>query len=314
MSQWLGWYGAVAAVVVTAGLGCRTRPDAPPPVQPPAPLPPPVPRSTAQLSTQPSTRPGVNLPPVALAPPPPRVTRRAIGDAPKDPQPAVQLTTRFEIYDIVLPVGSVSRSDAFWKLIDEDQIDPAAYDTLRRNGVRIGVAPVTEWPAMRDLIDDVPSTTRQSSATGRELMNLEVSLKRDIVAQNIFVFTAQGTLVGRSFDRCENLLAISFQQTPRKPGQVRVAMSPIVRSMRKLLTYSALGNEQEWAFTYPERAIELNLRADVPLDHVLVIAPSEEARTPGSLGQAFLVQDGPAEKQEHVLVMVPRMFRVENER
>jgi len=57
----------------------------------------------------------------------------------------------------------------------------------------------------------------------------------------------------------------------------------------------------------------LNLRADIPLDYLLVVAPSDEAKYPSSIGQAFLMQDAAAERQEHVMFMVPRMFQMEEE-
>lgn len=294
-------------------LGCKpkTPPPATPPLQPSTITVPPMNQPVSRPATRNAGKADVELP-VTLAPPPKRLVR-VPGDGPQDPRPAMQLGTRFDIFDIVVPAGAISKNDPFWKLVDEDKIDPGTYDILRRNGVRVGVAPTTDWPAMRDLLDDHPCITRQSSATGRELTNLEIALKHDVQSQSIFVFLPDRTLVGRTFERCENLMTVSFQQLPRKPGQLRVAMSPVVRSTRKQLIYSVRGNEQEYAFTYPEKALDVNLRADIPLDHVLVVAPSEEASTPGSLGRAFLMQDSPVERQEHVLFMVPRMFRIQDE-
>jgi hypothetical protein len=286
-------------------IGCR----APEPQPTPTPLPP-TPRTVA--ATKPSTRPGVDLP-KTLAMQQPKITARRVGPAPKDPPPPLQLATKFEIYDITLPAGAVSRSEPFWKIVDEEQIDPGTYDVLRRNGVRIGVAPVTDWPALRDQIADLPSTTQMMSVTGREATNVELPMKKDVVDQNIFVYMPDGTLVGRTFEKCENILAFSFQQTPRKPGELRVALSPLVRGTRKHLVYTAMGNEGEFSYVRTERALDVNLRAEIPLDHLLIVAPSDEARTASSVGHAFLMTEGPAEKQEHVLVMVPRMFRIENE-
>lgn len=290
--------------------GCRNTPAPPPPPSVPPVAPPPTPRTAA------TTKPGIAVDrklPKTLAAPPMRIVARPIGAGPKDPPPPIRLTTRFEIYDITLPLGAVSRNDAFWKLIDEARIDPGTYDVLRRNGVRVGVAPVADWPLLRDLLAEVPTTTQLSSATGREGSNIEMTMKRDIISQSIFVFLPNGRLVGRTFERCDNLLALSFQQTPRKAGQLSVSMSPIVRSTRKHMTFSTLGNEQEFAYVYPEKALDVSLRAEIPLDHLLVIAPSEEANATTSLGRTFFMHDTPADKQERVLVLAPRMFRIETE-
>ena len=46
-----------------------------------------------------------------------------------------------------------------------------------------------------------------------------------------FHFDADNSAVGRTFDRCENLINLSFQKIPRKPGHVRLALAPVVRSV-----------------------------------------------------------------------------------
>lgn len=305
----LSWYDAAMKRALLLALfaiaGCRT----PEPPTPPTP-PPPQPRTLA--STKPTSRPGIELP-KTLAYAPQRITVRRIGPAPKDPAPPIQLATRFEIYDVTMPAGAVSRSEMFWKIVDEEQVDPGTYDVLRRNGMRVGVAPVSDWPALREQIAHLPVSTQVMNVTGREVANIDIPMKKDIVSQSIFVFQPNGTLVGRTFEKCDNILALSFRQTPRKAGQLQLAMSPLVRSSKKHLTYTVMGNEGEFNFTQAERALDVNLRVEIPLDHLLIVAPSEEAKTASSLGHAFLASDTPAEKQERMLVMVPRMFRLEQE-
>ncbi len=299
--------GSLIAVPIS---GCRSKPPMFPTSEPAALIP-----DENRPVSRPATRnagKAENPLPLTLAAPPLRIVRHA-GNGPKDPRPPIQLGARFDIYDIVFPAGAVSRNDAFWKHIDEEKIDPGTYDVLRRNGIRVGIAPVSDWTAMRDLLNNSPSTTHLSTASGRDLTNLEITLKPEVLAQSIFVFMPDRSLVGRTFERCENLMTVSFQQLPRKPGQLRVTMSPRVRSTRKQVIYTALGNEHEYAFTYPEKALDVNLRADVPQDFLLVVAPSEEANLESSLGRAFLMQDSPTEKQEHVLFMVPHMYKVEDE-
>ncbi|CAN5417169.1 hypothetical protein BH10PLA1_BH10PLA1_14130 [soil metagenome] len=289
-------------------VGCRTKPDAdskmPPVLIVPA-------RPASRQATQNAGKAESPLPDT-LAPPPRRIVHVA-ATGPKDPRPPMQLATRFDVYDIVFPVGAVSRREAFWKLIDEDKVDPGTYDVLRRNGMRVGIAPVSDWAAMRELLDDTKSSTRLFSSTGRDLTNLEIMLKHDVLSESLFVYLPDGSLVGRTYERCENMLTVSFQQLPRKPGHLRVSLAPRVRSTRKQLVFSVLGNEREFSFSYPEKTLDLNLRVDIPLDYLLVLAPSEEAKYPSSLGRAFLTQDAGADRQEHVMFMVPRMFQMDDE-
>src|SRR5436190_8736987 len=57
--------------------------------------------------------------------------------APRDAQPTVPLVFQLVCYQLTVPVGTVSRNENFWKRIDETALDPARYDLLRRNGMRL---------------------------------------------------------------------------------------------------------------------------------------------------------------------------------
>ena len=54
---------------------------------------------------------------------------------------------------------------------------------------------------------------------------------------------------------------------------------------------------------------DCNLRIDVPMDSFIVIAPSSEARSPLSVGNAFFFTQGKSELLEQVIIIVPRPFQ-----
>jgi len=55
----------------------------------------------------------------------------------------------------------------------------------------------------------------------------------------------------------------------------------------------------------------LNLRVDVPVESFFVVAPSGEATWPTSVGNNFFVSDGAADRLETVLLMVPRIVKIQ---
>src|SRR5277367_3566362 len=60
-----------------------------------------------------------------------------------DPPANVQhgpYVVQLDIYQLEVPFGALSRDDEFWKRVDETQINPADYDVLVKNGVRVGIA------------------------------------------------------------------------------------------------------------------------------------------------------------------------------
>lgn len=216
-----------------------------------------------------------------------------------------------DVYELTLPLGGVSRNDEFWKRVDENAIDIAAYDLLQKNGFRVGVAPASEWRSFSQLLGQYPAMTQKTTVTAGVMGSLDLLMKKGIEFQNLFYLTDDNTLMGRTYEKCDNYLTVSFQPAPRKPGQVRVTMCPMVRSRRGHFQLSVRNEESEYEFVRPERLYDLNLCCDVPADGFLVVAPSLMAKWSCNLGSAFLVDEGATEKYEHVLIMVPRQPLVE---
>ena len=214
---------------------------------------------------------------------------------------------QLDIYHIVVPMGAVSRSDEFWKRVDEQTVDIATYDLLLKNGMRVGVANNNEWSYFKAIIDQHPTKSRQCSAAGSEAGAVEMILKEKVAFENIFYLSDTNQVFGRTYEHCENALGISYQPAPRKPGTVRISVCPLVRSLRKRFEVTIRGEEREIQYVAPENLYDLNLITDVPLDGFLVIAPSDHARIPSSLGSTFLVGGNVAERFEQVLLLVPRM-------
>src|SRR5439155_4267433 len=79
-------------------------------------------------------------------------------DAPKDAQSAVPIVFRLQAYQLCVPVGTISRNETFWKRIDEHCLDVPAEDNLLRNGMRVGVAPLSQWEYLNNLIQQNPGT------------------------------------------------------------------------------------------------------------------------------------------------------------
>lgn len=254
--------------------------------------------------------------PAAPNPAPPQTAKLNAGFLPpgthlmnEDAIPRVEYLIQLTAYRITVPAGAVSRSDEFWKHIDEHAVDVPTYELLYKNGVRVGVAASSEWDYLKDILKQNPAITQPSAYTGREAKDIEMELKLNVPFQNLFYSDTHGDLVGRTFERCDNVLRVSFQPAPRKPGSVRLALCPVVRSLRERLVAIGDVNTRTIQFVHPEQFFELNLTVDIPFDGFLVVAPSEESKWGTSLGNNFLVNDGVAEQNETLLIFRPTVYR-----
>jgi hypothetical protein len=229
----------------------------------------------------------------------------AVREAPRDAAGPVRELFRIDVYQFTAPLGSLSRNEDFWKRIDEQCVDVGTYDLLFKNGLRVGVAPISEFDGIRKHID-ADASCHCMSVTGTVAKQVQLETRKDLLEQWIFHYDQNNSLVGRSYDRCTDLLNLSFEPTPHKPGSVRVKLSPMVRSNRTRLEFSVLNEERQINYVSPEIFYDLNIRVDVSPDSFFILAPSVNSDRLTSVGHAFLTADSATERLEQVLVLVPR--------
>src|SRR4051812_7848995 len=135
---------------------------------------------------------------------------------------------RVDIYQISVPLGTVSRNEKFWKRIDETCVDVATSDLLQKNGMRVGVAPTSEWGYFRGIMKDHPAVTKINTLVGMggNGKPVELPVRKQVDRQEIFYFDSTNALIGRSYDASENVISMTFLAAPRKTGVVRLALCP----------------------------------------------------------------------------------------
>ena len=228
------------------------------------------------------------------------------GNVAKGRQGDGPMRLKLDVVLLTVPLGTVSRNEEVWKRVNEQAVDVATYDLLIKNGVRVGEAPLAEYDRFKQLMSEHPVKSQLANLVTPDAKDVDLEIRKEVDSQTIWYFNGTSELIGRTFDRCENFLTLSYQPAPRKRGYVRVVICPVVQEMRKRIEFAAGMNEIEVGFKQPVRLYDVNLRADVPVDSFLIVAPSAEATWPGSIGNRFFVQDGPAEQMESVLLLVPR--------
>jgi hypothetical protein len=215
-----------------------------------------------------------------------------------------------DVYQMSVPRGAVSRSDEFWKHVEEGQIDPATYDLLLKNGVRVGIARDSDWADyFRDIFDRNNAKSIPGSILATGAGSLELPMKKNVRSQDIIYLDDRNELYGRTYEKCENLLGVSFWPEKRQLGALHITLAPVVRATRSHPEFTVRNEERVLVEVRPEFLYDLNLTTTIPPDSFLVVAPSLEGRWPTSLGSTFLTTDDETEQKEQVLVFVPRTVR-----
>jgi hypothetical protein len=227
---------------------------------------------------------------------------------PADPRPAPLYAVQLEVFQLDVPHRSVSTNGEFWKRVNEDAVDVTTHDLLLRNGFRVGQAAIAEWDYFRDLLNRNPVKTQRSTYVAYQAKQVELLVRKEVPARNVFVFGSAGDLVGRSFGDSDYEMQLSFWPTPRKNGEVHVKLLPVVRGRSRKWEKFQDGDDEGVRLVTPERLYDLKLEADVTPGSFLIIAPSQDFRQTTSLGNAFMVDEHTGDRVETVLIFVARAF------
>lgn len=229
------------------------------------------------------------------------------------PRRAIPIVIVLDVYQLTAPYGAISHNDEFWKRVNEDAVDIGTHDLLLKNGIRVGVGRDGDWPYFKGLLGKYPSVhqTHLRASPGREGY-IEMTMKQGVPEQNIFGLDDQNNDWGRRFEKCNDLLGISFIASPHNPGATIVKVCPKVVGLRRFFHVSILNNEETQVdLNHFEQLYDMRMEAMLPLNDFLIVAPSKQASISTSLGATFLLNDGKTEPVENVLIIVPRPYRTD---
>jgi len=264
-----------------------------------------APAATAPNST--STR--VDSGSSATAEDPPQVRSNRFAVKPADPPPMFRPQANLSIYRYSVPAGTVSRSENFWKRVEEQAVAVDIYDALFKNGIRVGRAPLADMDYFIKLLERAGAEQAPAVFAAPGVKDLQLPMRKGVADQIIADFDLRNVMTTRSYEDCDDLFVIDFAPAPRKNGDVRLNVAPVVRTLRKRLVPISDTDTREIEYRPAETYFHLNLKTDIPLDSFLIIAPSPEAHSRWSLGNAFLMRDGVTERLEEVLIIIPQAIR-----
>ena len=233
----------------------------------------------------------------------------APADAPRDAQSAQPIMFAVEVYRVTIPFGTFTGNEAFWKRMDEQCVDAFQGDLLNRNGIRVGLASLSEIDFFKQFMEEKPVISKMTT-TATEVPLVEIEMQKDLPHQTVSFFNPDLRI--QDYEGSTNVINMSFQPAPRKPGCMRLTLAPMVRSIRKHYQFTKLNNELEVQYINPETYYDLKLRVDIPKDQFFIVMPSADARYETSVGRAFLTKDGPTDRLEQILLIIPRAILVES--
>ena len=229
---------------------------------------------------------------------------------PRDPQPPWEALVHLKVYQISLPLGTISTNAAFWKRLDEDFLPTTVVANLNENGLRCGIAPKTQWHYFRDLLQQESTKVRTIDLDGLHATAVPLELDKPIHSEDIFVRSARG-LEGKTYDDCTNQVTLSFGPVPRTPWAIRLALCPTIKAQFTAERFTPVNRELQSKYEATDHLFDLGLEADVDDDRFVVFSPNAAAVHPTTIGNRFLVDDAAPEQREQIIVIVPSFLRID---
>ncbi len=231
-----------------------------------------------------------------------------------DPLVFTRPQVNLSIFQYRVPMGTISRSADFWKRVDENAVNAPTHDILQRNGIRVGIAPYADMESFLKVLAGRGTLARPWMLVASNVRTFEVPMKEHVDSQVIYHYDEKQTFPIRSYDNCDNVFVLEFQPAPRRAGDVRLGIVPMVRSLRKKLVAIGDIDTREIEVITPEKLFELNLKTDLAVENFLIVGPSAEASARMSLGHAFLVEEGQVKRYENVLLIIPQAVQMNEAR
>lgn len=267
---------------------------------------------------------GCNLPAIMKAPfkgesePAPAIDRNqaravfGLDDGSSNDGGPIRVHLQFDVARIELPAGPVGHAIKVWNHVDELQIDPVLSALLHRNGIRMGVASASSWPALRALFSEEGAKVGRVRRVVQSGVPLWLGLERIVEDEPIFFYGSDGRLAGKTFEKGTKCLRIDYQVEYADDLQVTLTVTPEIQDEETSIHWRP--SEQGYYLSVEnERRVFNELRSSWTLgpSDFLVIGPSDAARLDQLLGSRLLTRQTQGDRFDMILCVTPRPFRLE---
>ena len=223
-----------------------------------------------------------------------------------------RLHLQFEVLRVDMPADSIRHTHKVWNHVDELRYDAQLAARLGRNGLRVGAAPASAWPAMRTIFQSCSAQVREARQVTQPGVPLLLELGSIVDAETIFSFDSEGHMAGKTHPAGQKLVEIRYELHPERGDtvdvevqlEVREPLSPGDWQPGDGLLYDAPTHHSH---TFPALHVALTLQPG----EFLVIGPSEvTARNRYIVGGRFFTDQREGQSYDTILCIAPQPYRV----
>lgn len=216
----------------------------------------------------------------------------------------------FDVAKVELSIDGERDSRKIWNHVNPLALDADQVVSLARNALRVGVAPVSAWPAIRAILQAAKADVRREHIAAQPGLPLVIELAPILEQESIFGYFAEGRLVGKTVSAGDKLLSIDYAFHPQLGGALDVEIGFEVRRDLGVMTFEHRDGTIRQVPKY-ERHVFANLGATLSLttDEFLVIGVDPDQDNEYLVGNRFLVRERSTGRYETLFFITPKPFQ-----
>ena len=228
--------------------------------------------------------------------------------------PTVELVhLAFDVLRVDLPLKSVQHSRKIWNHVDELRLEPRLLARLARNGMRVGVATSSSWPAIRTVFEACDARTQRNRMVVQNGVPLTIVVGVIGERETIFSYSKTDRLVGKTLAGGEKLVTLDYQYRPELGSCTDLQISLEVRRDLGTFVWERRGDIIRQMPSY-DRTLFSDLTVFLTLrpSEFLIIGPDERAENGYLVGSRFFTRRlSNGQRYETLFCITPQPYRTQ---
>lgn len=216
----------------------------------------------------------------------------------------------FDVIRIDFPRNRLRHSRKIWNHVDELRLPVELTARVLRNGLRVGAASPSSWPAMTAIFEAAEAQVRREQLVAQAGLPLSIRLSTLDGPESIFRYNRSGRLVGKTFTVGEKLLNLGYALHPRLGGCTDLELSFEIRHDRGVMTWERQDNILRQVPAVDREVFgDLTVQLTLNGDEFLVLGVGDQGGQEFLFGRRFLTIERAGMPFETMLCIAPRAFQ-----
>jgi hypothetical protein len=234
----------------------------------------------------------------------------------QDPAGAVQVVDiAFDVMRIELPVGGVRDARKIWNHVDEVRVNPDQAALLARNGLRVGAASPSAWPAIQTILDAAGAKVTSEHLFPQRGAPLPVRLGQVQDDESVFCYGRDGRLAGKTFPAGDKVMLIDYALHPELDGCIDLGVNFEIAHDNGQTVWEQRDGVLQQAPAYERhRFDDLTALLTLHPGEFLIVGQCEEIKNEYVVGSRFLSARRAGERYETLIFLAPQPYQTQTAR